>query len=419
MRGRLKCVMAMLICTGIFPAQPAAASTSHIGALTCEGNRALVLFGTRESGLPALPDGIAPFHPEQTGSNTCTLSDGREVKVKIGERTPRAFGACGGGNNTFASLWVDGRRVLSRQWVLHDCFSDGHFDVFVLDGATLTLCTSAESAARLSMGIPVEVGCRDATDQLAAAQPDPVEYPAEPAPSRLFELDIIFNGRPDVCAAFLDHGWRDGDDVSDIIYAARRPATYHAASSMGGERNDADGQAEVIEKLQNFVVPDIAVAPTYTGVWSDGPAYRGYGFGIAHFDFDNDGALDLVMRDSGRSGGFWGDTYFIAQNDLAKQLTAKIDTLTAPGQPVRWPALDDLTRMEGVIEYTSVIAGVTPDYRSDLTHQEVFRVGDETIVFATAPEFARGTRPTAIISKPLPGGASETLCIYQRVEDNY
>jgi hypothetical protein len=125
------------------------------------------------------------------------------------------------------------------------------------------------------------------------------------------------------------------------------------------------------------------------------------------------------MRDSGRSGGFWGDTYFIAQNDLAKQLTAKIDTLTAPGQPVRWPALDDLTRMEGVIEYTSVIGGVTPDYRSDLTHQEVFRVGDETIVFATAPEFARGTRPTAIISKPLPGGASETLCIYQRVEDNY
>jgi hypothetical protein len=417
-RGRFKCVTAMLICTGIFPAQPAAADTSHVGALTCEGNRALVLFGTRESGLPALPDGIAPFHAEQTGSNTCTLSDGREVKVKIGERPPRAFGMCGGGSNTFASLWVDGRRVLSRQWVLHDCYSDGHFDVFVLDGATLTLCTSAESAARL-MGIPVEVGCRDSTDQLAAAQPDPVEYPAESAPSRLHKLDIVFNGRPDVCAAFLDTGWRDGGDVSDIIYAARRPATYHAASSMGGERNDAESQAEVIENLQNFVVPESAVAPAYTGVWSYGPAYRGNGFGIAHFDFDNDGALDLVMRDSGRSGAFWGDAYFIAHNDLAKQLTAEIDTLTAPGQPVRWPAFYDLTRMQGVMEYKSVITGVTTDRQSDLRHQEVFRIGDETIVFATAPEFARGTRPTAIISKPLPGRRSETLCIYQRVEDSY
>jgi len=120
----------------------------HKGQLICEGNRALIRFATTLNAIfPPDPSAI-PFTAAPANADTCTLADGREVRIKTGGRMPTAWGMCGGASNTFISLWIDQRKVLSRHWVQHACYAERDYaDIIVLDGDTLTLCASADSIA--------------------------------------------------------------------------------------------------------------------------------------------------------------------------------------------------------------------------------------------------------------------------------
>ncbi len=129
------------------------------GELTCEGDRALLRFATAfDADLPVyprLPAAIDEFHAAAEQRNTCTLSGGRRVKFKIGDLKRRPYGQCGGALNSFASLWVDGRKVLSRQRVLSACFSSGFADIILLEGDTLTLCRSETVVAHGLFGVRI------------------------------------------------------------------------------------------------------------------------------------------------------------------------------------------------------------------------------------------------------------------------
>ena len=92
----------------------------HAGQLICEGNRVLVrvrsgYVGEPPGQFPAIPAQITPFHALPVDGNTCTLEDGREVRVKLGFEQRWPYGMCGAGTNSFLSLWVGGKKVLSRK----------------------------------------------------------------------------------------------------------------------------------------------------------------------------------------------------------------------------------------------------------------------------------------------------------------
>lgn len=419
-------VLTVMIC--LQPSIARADEVWHAGQLICEGNRALVRFGVAVNDdppeFPPLPDSIAPFHAAQVDGNTCTLADGREVKVKMGGRAPRPYGACGGATNSFASLWVGGRKVLSRQWVLHACFSEGHSDVFVLEGERLTLCTSAQSVEYLMDSLP-PVGCQDATELLKTARHDPVEYPLPPAAApQPLSVEIIENHRPEVCGTLLNADWNSQKDVSDTMWTARLTDARHRDFTMRlrrPERSEWRHMDMAFLQLPNFVLPEVADIPVFTPVTlSKTGRDLPHNLLLGEFDFDNDGAGDAVVKMSDGTGYFDGDIINVmpptAKGQLAAAAANLTLTVTADGK-----LSDNTDDARNTLLPQSVYAGpfsdFAPEYRDRYTRQQVLRIGGETLVFATPTN--RTVRPTAVVYKPLPGGKAEAVCVFRRVEENY
>lgn len=134
-------------------------------------------------------------------------------------------------------------------------------------------------------------------------------------------------------------------------------------------------------------------------------------------DFDNDGAEDLVLRTQGRSGADDSDVYTLANGaaaDLIKQALMAAETAQ---RPVDIDRLMVLLSTPGVYSYADGESPPVQAYQSSHAYQLAFMAGGETLVFVA--KVNRRSRPTATIYKPLPGGTSEQVCVYQRVEDNF
>jgi hypothetical protein len=422
--ARAWAVFLLFLMTGLWPAAAQADQVWHAGQLICEGNRALVRFGVvvhdDPAAFPPLPDGIAPFQAAQVDGNTCILADGREVKVKIGGRAPRPYGQCGAAANSFASLWVDGRKVLSRQWVLQSCFSDGQFDIFVVDGASLTLCRSEQSNEGIIGGLR-PAGCEDASDRLNMAMHDWVEYPVRGQVRReMFAVEIVRNSQPEICDAFLSADVGREMDLPFALRVAGYPGTHHVDAQMQRYRpgwSAALDANDALGALPNFVWPTSAEVPDddpddLVGNGSDAAQF------YAPFDFDNDGAVDLVIKASDDTHYFDGDMFFVTTSANRERLMRLGDVLTVDvGDGISLLENGVTTRLDAQFRYFGGLPDFAPDYRDRYTYQQVFRMDGETMVFATPGN--REVRPSAVIYKPLAGGRAEPVCVFQRVEENY
>lgn len=89
---RLPSLLALLLAVVASPAL--ADEVHHYGKLICDGNRALIRFTTAyNEDMPIFPEvpsatDLSALAP--SNSETCTLADGREVRVKTGGRMPTA-----------------------------------------------------------------------------------------------------------------------------------------------------------------------------------------------------------------------------------------------------------------------------------------------------------------------------------------
>ena len=413
-------VFLFVVMTGLCPAVALADQGWHAGQLICEGNRALVRFGIVSdddpAAFPVLPDGIAPFQAAQVGGNTCTLADGREVKVKMGGRAPRPYGECGGAANSFASLWVDGRKVLSRQWVLQTCFSDGHFDIFVVDGVSLTLCRSEQSNEGIIGGLQ-PAGCEDASDRLNMAMHDWVEYPARGQVGReMFAVETVRNSQPEICDAFLSADVGREMDFPFALRVAGFPGTHHVDAQMQRYRPGWSAALDANDAWRaqpNFVWPTSAEVPDdLLGNGSD------VAQSTAPFDFDNDGAVDLVIKASDDTHYFDGDMFFVTTSaNQERQMRLGDGLIVDVEDGISLLENGVTTRLDVQYRYFASLPDFAPAYRDRYTYQQVFRMGGETMVFATPGN--REVRPTAVIYKPLAEGRAEPVCVFQRVEENY
>jgi len=136
----------------------------------------------------------------------------------------------------------------------------------------------------------------------------------------------------------------------------------------------------------------------------------------ARFDFDNDWKEDLVFRTESLSGSGVYSQFHVYSDSAALRVQAKLDAFAFDERQV-WPSLRTLAAMN--LPPATVYRGDIPgtDFFDRYTLQFAFSYRDKTYVFA-AP-FARETNPKAVIYRPLPGGASETVCIYDMVQENY
>jgi hypothetical protein len=132
---------------------------------------------------PRLPAGADEGLSAAKGSDRtdCTLPGGRSIRVRFGSEQAMAYGAGGGDPPEFFSLWIDGRKVLSRkEW--KPGYGDG-FDEkarvvvgLVIKEHTLTWCT------RLYDNDRDAPACRDEVYDLKKYPVDTIEYSGKPKP---------------------------------------------------------------------------------------------------------------------------------------------------------------------------------------------------------------------------------------------
>ncbi|MEO5615478.1 MAG: hypothetical protein ABIR04_11240 [Cypionkella sp.] len=395
----------------------------HAGQLVCEGNRALlrVGIGTSYDGrvqFPSLPEQIAAFQAMPIKSNTCTLADGREVRVKLGFEQRWPYGACGAATNSFLSLWVGGKKVLSRQLARPECFSQGHVDIIEIDGDRLTLCTSAESVVGLIGGNHVMAGCVDGSDRLRAAEPDPVEYPAAPAQQPVVgSVQITLNARPGLCEAFLGMDAAEVDRDSEALWAAQvRDAFFNPA--LFQLTDEAEFGAGLPAPLPDFAMPEAAkmlaflLPPSRANVTDWEPFLT-----WSEADFDNDGLRDLVLRFAGRSGANDSDVFYVVHGKAIQRIKALMATPESAFPKWAYQLQRALDTASGASSYADAFGHPVDPDQSLRIYQLAFTANNETLVFAAA--IHRRSRPTAVIYKPLANGKSEQVCVYQRVEENW
>lgn len=401
----------------LLSAPPALADVvHHKGQLICEGNRALIRFATTVNDDPPIfpPDPSAiPFTATPANADSCILADGREVRIKTGGRRPTAWGMCGGGKNTFISLWVGERKVLSHHWVQSACFADKDYaDVIALDGETLTLCASGDTIARLYGDKPAP-GCRDASDRLRAAVHDPLEYPADPATKpKVGTISISFSDNYLLCGAFLrPNSPFDALNEANLRWPRHDPAMLQPTAPeadpslpTGMRLTFPYGTAEEISFERVAQYPD------------DPKSELGLNPSYAWVDFDNDRKDDLVFRTDSYSGSGAYSRFHVYSDSLALGIQEKLDAFAFDERQV-WPSLRTLAALN--LLPPAVYRGDFPetDFPDRYTLQFAFRYSKNTYVFA-AP-VARETNPKAIIYRPLPGGAVEPVCIYDMVQENY
>lgn len=169
----------------------AKADQTQFGAeLLCDtnANRAMIVFATVKDSeplpgkIPAIPTNIevdASLLSPAPG-NFCQFADGREIKVKTNRDPITSFGYCGVSPPDWFSMWIDRRKIWSRE-VYNTCERGFTHRAVIINGKRLFDCivvkTTEEANARSWWQLPNHVDCADVSARLSQSKIDLVEYP--------------------------------------------------------------------------------------------------------------------------------------------------------------------------------------------------------------------------------------------------
>ncbi len=418
-------VSGFLVFSLVLLAQAALGDTvSAYGELRCEGGLSVIRFASAvNDDLPSFPDVPVELGlelPSQViDGNSCELADWQEIKVKVGERARRPFGECGGALDAFASLWIGGQKVLSRMWVVRSCFPEAfHYDVIAYQDGRLTLCRTEASLperARPENG----VGCRDATAMLEAAEHDWFEYPPHgAAEAPLGVIQVTQTEDHAFCRGFIDPA-----PGGRMALEARLPGNglerFHRQGAMSPSARRAEARNDGWPTSEAFVVPMASSRKGRFEALDPGAdsIERENGFSMAWLDFDNDAIKELVVRQSGTSGRFYGQKFYVARDFAAERILRAVAGVRADKSDASWQEFYGSLGHDNVLTWIDARNPPATGYSDRYTFQEVLETELGMLVFA-AP-FGGRVRPTGLIYRPLASGASELVCVFQRIEENF
>lgn len=262
-------------------------------------------------------------------------------------------------------------------------------------------------------------GCTDASDMLAAALPDPVEYPSRS--DRLMPVrtvQITLNARPGLCERFLSKTAMQDGEPDAILLARSRDMPFNPVLWQRSDFVDHGQFRAETPLMPDFILPAAAVPLAFQKQPSTmDHRYFPPFLSWMETDFDNDGAADLVLRTQGRSGADDSDVYTLATGASADVIQQALMTDQTAQRPTDIKGLMAMLSALGFYSYADGEGLPVQAYQSRHAYQLAYVAGGETFVFVAKAN--RRNRPTAVIYKPLPGGISEQVCTYQRIEENF
>jgi hypothetical protein len=290
------------------------------------------------------------------------------VRVRGGRESEHAYGAGGANPPAFFSLWIDRRRVVSRQtWMPGYEASFEHlptYDGVLIEPGRLTICESAEASPQQ---------CKSQSLNLNRLPIDRVEYGESSPKPRVGSFVSIAKGAANqqFCSRYLRHVAPDAD------------APHGRGSDFDLEWSPQDAAA----------VGDSEGRPRSGLVkLSPGTTRRLMTWGGDYHYFDGD---VIVLAPSAMTAQDIAAIYKFRDIETWPKVAAPAGvTLISGGQPQLYPH-------------------VSPRY----VHLAPLRIDGALYVLASPTNVK--VHPTAALVKPMAGGGFFTICAFERIEEHY
>jgi hypothetical protein len=364
--------------------------------LHCGDAGAIVRFG--ESHSSDFPIMLYDLPPEVAGrwsgvalalENRCRLANGDLVTVRYGRKQPRAYGQGGGDPPSFFSLWINNKKVISRE-----DFDSERTPYKILNSVSYSAGTISRCAYQT-----------DKTHQWVL-----YELPRD--------IPIVCTNQPIDIAALPVDPFEMSDQAREAVGTISISATYNLAfcrQFVGQPSNPgywerigstATKEKEVLSFMH--LSPEL---PFPNVIATQGNSLmRG---GTAELDFDNDGMNDTVVSISG-SPGRGSNMLMVKPGRVTAEVIAGFQRI------YDWTSLMAMARQNS----WGVYSGETTSYGSDLVAIMPMRIQGVTYILATPHN--DNEKPSAILMRvnkndfvPNQNDDWEPVCTFQLVEENF
>ena len=380
---RLIALAALASMAGI--SAPSAFATA--AGLQCQGN----LVALRFNGSIDMDDNPAIFHdlPEAYAAswnsipfadgNRCKLANGSEVVLRWGEDNAYGWGMGGADPPGFFSLWIDGRKVFSKeQFKSGYASSEGYLNSVFVSPSVKEICRFPDFDDRRADEKKPPVTCASAPLKIDALISDP-ETPSVADIARIGTITIAATHSEQFCRRFIE----------------KREARYPSLAREGVAIPE-DAQ-QFFQRSEEDIYPP-----------KDPKRRSDYVFGHAtfdHFDLWNTGNPNTVVRFYGDWKFFMGDVLFYRDVNAADaDIREVMSKVQEPGSGTTY--YKDLAKQHHWATITE-----NPDVYE---HWTPFRLSGVTYLLQHA---AYGSQWT--LYRPNREKMLTTVCVFQQVEDHF
>lgn len=335
----------------------------------------------------------------------CVYPSGNRVRVKVGEGIGRPYGQCGADPPVFASIWVNKKKIASREWFTGNCREDNHnpdvtFKLTSLKGPqelTLEKCNVASmqdadsdtSNGKVAVREPLSV-CVE-FPELRFFPRDLIEYPEQgvnvPKVGSIQTLD----GNQKVCAAVAE------ELAADFATFGNYPK-----------------QPTKLARPQ-WVSPSVDL-PKELAVSSE-----------SIFDFYNSGNLDRVLLQSWENSYMSGSSLLVQPGSAPTKLVVQAPPMSnaAAFLPCQMDAahrdiLDCPAFSQKNDEASVFLKGHTAKNSAYLRvrYMDVAPFNYQGINYLGVGSVATDSDVAAVF-KPLPDRTFQQMCMFRRVSENF
>lgn len=373
----------VLCAIGFAHTAPASADTwSSYAAVQCRPEAVVIRNGGHyDADPPALYDLPAPHAGEWDGvpidaDGRCTLATGETVLVRIGWGESRLTGPGSLAPPTWVSVWINGRKVLSRETVQSGyaaSFTGPFLNSLFITRDGVERCAYRDGLLIPGDEDPAGVVCTSRSIELSEIPVDPLESLVE-AHASPWTFAATYS--PEFCASFIRTRGAVVPNTPDafgdeLIIAPPAEATY----PFPGDAHPIDGD-------------DVQ---------------------IAHLDYFNNGNLRIGVRMWLEDAWYQRNNYFFLGPDKVDQ--AAVDAFTtAAREAINARSIHDFDPLALSKQWwTPLSDGAAPS-------QRIFRLADTTFYLTGAPW------PSTAILVVRPGmhpARTETICTFVRRQPNY
>jgi hypothetical protein len=326
------------------------------------------------------------FDVSSGGSASCNFPSGKSVKVKIGVGIASAYGECGGDPEIFASIWIDKKKVISRQWFdghCYDIFRQPLFSFSVSNGKA-SVCETTQSLNSNGEDTKSTRTCTPVND-IEKLPRDNIEYPLPGTKSSPVGSIEIVSGKSPICQTITPN--RHNDSFSGF-------ARYPQSETMTELPEGFEGSSESI------------------------------------YDFDNDGKLDRVFT-VGKEGHYMqGNAILVQFGKSSKQLEVDQDSILSENSIIAacqlgsakhrigdCPPIPGQNADESGFEMKGAPGEPPVYFRARYVGLYPFRY--ENSNYVGVESYSQDTMNYIAVLKPLPNRKFEQTCLIREVPENY